>query len=223
MSTHAHDSHTSHETKKSSWLTPGITAGVLFVLLLYIFVSFGVFDHGDEHHTESKEHHAAPAAAHEQTHTAEPVRQSLKVKLPDGTELDAYKGGIEDKLVAYLNSSEPVSKEKWFDFDDLNFETGSAVISPASDKQVKNIGAILKAYPKVKIKIGGYTDNTGDSLANVKLSQSRADAVTTKLKETAVSQLDAAEGYGPAHFVAPNDTEENKKKNRRISINVKEK
>ncbi|MBX3254519.1 MAG: OmpA family protein [Chitinophagaceae bacterium] len=225
MSTNVQDPHASHETRKTSWLTPGITATVLFVLLLYIFVSFGVFDHNDHgagHHTEAKGQHATPAAAHEAEH-AVPVRESLKVKLPDGTELDAYKGGIEDKLVAYLNSNEPISKEKWFDFDDLNFETGSAVISAASAKQVQNIAAILKAYPKVKIKIGGYTDNTGDSLSNVKLSQSRADAVTAKLKETAATQLEAAEGYGPAHFVAPNDTEENKKKNRRISINVREK
>ncbi|MBX2923099.1 MAG: OmpA family protein [Chitinophagaceae bacterium] len=226
MSTNVHDSHASHETKKSSWLTPGITAGVLFFLLLYIFVSFGVFDHGehgDAHHGEAKDHNAAPAAAHEAEHTAAPARESLKVKLPDGTELDAYKGGIEDQLVAYLNSNEPISKEKWFDFDDLNFETGSAVISAASAKQVQNIATILKAYPKVKIKIGGYTDNTGDSLANVKLSQERADAVANKLKEAAAAQMEKAEGYGPAHFVAPNDTEENKKKNRRISINVREK
>lgn len=226
MSTNVHDSHSSHETRKSSWLTPGITAAVLFVLCLYIFASFGVFDHdekGAEHHTEAKEHHAATPPAHEPEHAAAPVRESLKVKLPDGTELDAYKGGIEDQLVTYLNSSEAISKEKWFDFDDLNFETGSAVISSSSAKQVSNIAAILKAYPKVKIKIGGYTDNTGDSLSNVKLSQQRADAVTTRLKETAAPQLEKAEGYGPAHFVAPNDTEENKKKNRRISINVKEK
>ena len=155
---------------------------------------------------------------------AQPVRESLKVKLPDGTELDAYKGGIEDNLVAYLNSNEPVSKEKWFDFDDLNFETGSATITAASMKQVQHIAAILKAFPKVKIKIGGYTDNTGDSLSNVKLSQERADAVSARLKESGhSSQLEAAEGYGPTHFVAPNDTDDNKKKNRRISINVREK
>ncbi|MBN8860171.1 MAG: OmpA family protein [Sphingobacteriales bacterium] len=212
--------HTSHNappetTRKSNWLVPAFWAIGIFVLLLYIFRSCGA-----EH---------IPAAAHEdKEHTeilpAEPVRESLKVKLPDGTELDAYKGGIEDNLVAYLNSNEPVSKEKWFDFDNLNFETGSATITAASLKQVQNIAAILKAFPKVKIKIGGYTDNTGDSLSNVKLSQERADAVSAKLKEFGHgSQLEAAEGYGPTHFVAPNDTEANKKKNRRISINVREK
>lgn len=216
---HSHDAHSATEApRKSNPLVPAFWAIGIFVALLYIFKSCGV------DHTPHAVHKETAAKEHAEVVPAEPVRESLKVKLPDGVELDAYKGGIEDNLVAYLNSTEPISKEKWFDFDDLNFETGSAVITAASMKQVQNIAAILKAYPKVKIKIGGYTDNTGDSLSNVKLSQERADAVTAKLKEAGHgSQLDAAEGYGPTHFVAPNDTEANKRKNRRISINVKEK
>lgn len=228
-STHAevHDSHTGHghdehNSKKPNWFVPGLLAIAAFVIVLYAFKGCSG-DHG----TETNLKHETTEVKHEEHKTevpATPVRASLKVKLPDGTELDAYKGGIEDQLVAYLNSNEGISKEKWFDFDDLNFETGSATITAASLKQVQNIAAILKAFPKVKIKIGGYTDNTGDSTANVKLSQSRADAVFAKVKELgSEKQLDGAEGYGPAHFVAPNDTEENKKKNRRISINVREK
>lgn len=215
--------HTSHDalpeaTRKNNWLAPAFWAIGIFVLLLYIFRSCGA------EHIPSEAHEDTLKKEHTEILPAQPVRESLKVKLPDGTELDAYKGGIEDNLVAYLNSNEPVSKEKWFDFDDLNFETGSATITASSMKQVQNIAAVLKAFPKVKIKIGGYTDNTGDSLSNVKLSQERADAVSSKLKESGHgSQLEAAEGYGPTHFVAPNDNEANKKKNRRISINVREK
>jgi OmpA-OmpF porin, OOP family len=208
--------------KKSNWLTPAFFALAVFVVLLYAFKSCLAINPDKTAHTEAAAAHHV--VAEEKPSPAEPVRESLKVKLPDGVELDAYKGGIEDMLVTYLNSTEPVSKDKWFDFDDLNFETNSATITAASLKQVNNITAVLKAFPKVAIKIGGYTDNTGDSLSNVKLSQSRADAVFSKLKETAAAkQLEGAEGYGPTHFVAPNDTEENKKKNRRISINVKAK
>ncbi len=212
MSSHTHQK----ETKTGAWFKPGYFALVAFLLILYIVKGCGS-SHGEEQ-VKSGEH-----AVTEPVAATSPARESLKVKLPDGVELDAYKGGIEDRLVAYLNSSEPISKEKWFDFDDLNFETGSATISAASEKQVQNIAAILKAFPAVNIKIGGYTDNTGDSATNVKLSQQRADAVTDRLKATAASQLAPAEGYGPNHFVAPNDTEENKKKNRRISINVRAK
>ncbi|MFT3748687.1 MAG: OmpA family protein [Agriterribacter sp.] len=210
------------EARKPNWLVPAILAIAAFALLLYIFKGCG-----GSNETAVEPKHDPAEVKHEEVKPAdlaEPVRESLKVKLPDGTEIDAYKGGIEDMLVAYLNSNAAVNKEKWFDFDDLNFETGSATITASSMKQVQNIAAILKAFPKVKIKIGGYTDNTGDSVANVKLSQSRADAVFAKLKELgSEKQLDGAEGYGPTHFVAPNDTDENKKKNRRISVNVRAK
>jgi outer membrane protein OmpA-like peptidoglycan-associated protein len=154
---------------------------------------------------------------------------SIKVKLPDGTELDAYKGGIEDQLVTYLNSTDPadsISRSRWFDFDNLNFKTGSDDLTDSSMKQVQNIAAILKAYPKVKIKIGGYTDKTGSEPENMKLSQRRADAVMTALKNTGSNpaQLTEAQGYGSQFAKAAADAPDaDRKLDRRISINVREK
>lgn len=154
---------------------------------------------------------------------------SIKVKLPDGTELNAYKGGIEDKLVAYLNSTAPadsISKGRWFDFDNLNFKTGSAEITDASMQQVQNLSAILKAYPKVSLKIGGYTDKTGNEQENQKLSQQRADAVQEALKKTGAvnTQLAGAEGYGSQYAKAAADApDEERQADRRISVNVRSK
>jgi len=155
--------------------------------------------------------------------------ESIKVKLPDGTELDAYKGGIEDMLVAYLNSEDPadsISSSRWFDFDNLNFKTGSADLTAESMKQVQNISAILKAYPKVNLKIGGYTDKTGNEDNNKKLSQLRAQAVVDALKNTgaAESQLAGAEGYGSQFAKAAADApDEQRKLDRRISVSVRKK
>lgn len=151
----------------------------------------------------------------------------LKVKLPDGTELDAYKGGIEDQLVMFLNNPASVpGKNVWFDFDNLNFNTGSAEITPGSMVQVNNVVAILKAYPKLKIKIGGYTDKTGDSLSNLALSQKRATAVMNALKSAGsnAQQIVGADGYGSqfakADLMAPDNE---KQKDRRISVSVRAK
>jgi len=149
----------------------------------------------------------------------------MKVKLPDGTELNVPSRGVEARLVTYLNdSSAPVSDNTWFDFDRLLFDTGSATLQPASQEQLTNIAEILKAYPQVKINIGGYTDNTGDPAANLQLSQQRADNVMAQLAQLGVdpSRM-TAKGYGQDDAVADNSTEEGRQKNRRISLRVTEK
>lgn len=209
-------------------LTAFLSFVVVFFFLMLMMNCHGDFMPGAPAHSEA----AGPAeTAHEgdkevaATETAKP--ESIKVKLPDGTELNAYKGGIEDKLVAFLNdSTAKAGKDAWFDFDNLNFKTNSAEITEESKSQVQNIAAILKAYPKLKIKIGGYTDKTGDSTANQKLSQGRADAVLTSLKEdkTKEVQLVGAEGYG-SHFAkaAADAPDAEKQKDRRISVQVREK
>ena len=149
----------------------------------------------------------------------------MKVKLPDGTELNVPSRGVEARLVSYLNdNTSPVSDTTWFDFDRLLFDTGSATLQPASQEQLTNIAEILKAYPQVKIRIGGYTDNTGDPAANLQLSQQRADNVMAQLTQLGVdpSRM-SAKGYGQEDAVADNSTEEGRQKNRRISLRVTEK
>ena len=149
----------------------------------------------------------------------------MKVKLPDGTEINVPSRGVEARLVSYLNdNTAPVSDTTWFDFDRLLFDTGSATLQPASQDQLTNIAGILKAYPQVKIRIGGYTDNTGDPAANLQLSQQRADSVMAQLTQLGVdpSRM-SAKGYGQEDPVADNSTEEGRQKNRRISLRVIEK
>ena len=149
----------------------------------------------------------------------------MKVRLPDGSELNVPSRGVEARLVSYLNdSSAPVSDSTWFDFDRLLFDTGRATLQPASQEQLTNIADILKAYPQVKIRIGGYTDNTGDPAANLQLSQQRADNVMAELTRLGVdpSRMNA-KGYGDENPVADNSTEDGRQKNRRISLRVIEK
>lgn len=127
---------------------------------------------------------------------------AVKVKLPNGKELDAFKGGIEDQLVAFLNSdwkamSDTELKEKWFNFDNLIFDIGKASLIPASENQLDNLAEILKAFPDAKIKIGGYTDALGNPEINKKLSQDRANVVKAGLEKRGVgTQIIDAEGYG---------------------------
>jgi outer membrane protein OmpA-like peptidoglycan-associated protein len=157
----------------------------------------------------------------------EKMREMVQLDVNNNLKIDAYKGGIEDQLIMYLRDKDaPIEKDRWFDFDDLNFEVGSATLTSSSMRQVKNIANILNAFPNAKIKIGGYTDKTGDDAVNKRLSQERADAVHKALLAEGVKkeQLVGAEGYGSEFAkAAATDPEAVREKDRRISINVREK
>lgn len=160
--------------------------------------------------------------------SATPVRESIMVTLPDGKTLNAYKGGIEDQLVQFINAgysnmTDEELKNRWFDFDNLNFETNTSNILPESQVQVENIAEILKAYPDLKIKIGGYTDKTGDESYNKKLSNERAVAVKNALDAKGVGgQVIETEGYGSefAKFDA-SAPESDRVQDRRVSVSVR--
>ncbi|MDE3250755.1 MAG: DUF937 domain-containing protein [Bacteroidota bacterium] len=156
------------------------------------------------------------------------TKEMTKVKLPNDTILDAFKGGIEDKLVAFLGTDykklgEDSLRKVWFDFDNLNFKTGSAELTAESQQQVDNIAAILKAFPGVKLKIGGYTDKVGDEATNKKLSDARAKSVQAALAKAGVgAQITGAEGYGSAFAVYPADAPETDRvKDRHVSVSVR--
>jgi outer membrane protein OmpA-like peptidoglycan-associated protein len=168
---------------------------------------------------------AATAVGNAATNAWAALGDMIKVKLPDGTELNAPALGVEAKLVKYLDDPNAVvSDEQWFDFDRLLFNTGAATLQPASQEQLGNIAMILKAYPKAKVRIGGYTDNTGDAAANLKLSQERADDVMAALAQLGVdpARMDA-KGYGEDHPIADNSTDAGRQQNRRISLHITEK
>lgn len=133
-------------------------------------------------------------------------RESVVVTLPSGKTLNAYKGGIEDQIVTFLkyddykNATEDQLKEKWFNFDNLNFEFGTTKLTPESQAQLDNLKAILKEFPAANIKIGAYTDKKGDEAVNLKLSKDRAAAIKTALNS---AQVKEAEGYGSQFAKVP--------------------
>ena len=149
----------------------------------------------------------------------------MKRKLADGTELNVPEKGVENKLISFIeDKSKAVDKTTWFSFDRLLFETGKSTLKPESAEQVKNMAAILKAFPQVEIKLGGYTDNTGDAKKNLILSGERAKTVKAELVKlgTDAKRIDT-EGYGQEHPVADNATPEGRAQNRRIDVRVTKK
>ncbi|RKE56280.1 OmpA family protein [Sphingobacterium detergens] len=160
---------------------------------------------------------------------ASPVdREHLDVMLPNGGKLGAFKSGIEDRLVQFLKSDykslgEDSLKNTWFDFDNLNFETGTAKVLPESQAQLSNLAEILKAFPAANVKIGGYTDKTGNEEYNKKLSLERANAVKDYLDKAGLSkQVTGAEGYGSQFAKYPADAPETDRiLDRHVAVSVR--
>ncbi|ROI03876.1 MULTISPECIES: OmpA family protein [unclassified Chryseobacterium] len=148
------------------------------------------------------------AAVHSSTDTSAtvttPARTDENIDL-NGVALKGYKGGMEDQMIAFLKSDgyknaadDAALKDKWYDFDHVNFKMGSATeLEAGSQGQLDNLVAILKAFPDAKIKIGGYTDKVGNEASNVKLSKARAEYIKAALVKAGVgAQVLEAEGYG---------------------------
>jgi outer membrane protein OmpA-like peptidoglycan-associated protein len=208
--------------KTATWLLP-VAAGLVIILLAtYIINSGSARKVADKIQAENLI--PPKVGASDITGT---IKQFFKVQLPNGSSLDAYKGGVEDKLVSCLsNPSCTAGKDKWFDFDELNFEMGSSKITPESQQQINNIVAIMNAYPSAKIKIGGYTDLKGDPSANKRISQARAEAVVMALQASGIksSQITGAEGYGSEFATVPVDaSDEMRARDRKISIQLNSK
>jgi len=174
------------------------------------------------HQGASGAHEAAPSADLAETSHWPQLGAFFKRSLPTTVVLSIPERGMEAKLLRFIEDpKKPADKTTWFDFDRLLFETGSATLKPESQEQLKNVAEILKAFPKVEARVGGYTDNVGDPAFNQKLSQQRAENVTKELVGLGIAAPRlTAEGYGQEHPVADNATEEGRALNRRISMRV---
>lgn len=102
----------------------------------------------------------------------------------------------------------------------LNFELGSAELDASHQPILASLTRAISEFPESSIVIEGHTDAFGSDTDNLVLSQKRADALLQYLLDnTPVSPANmTALGYGEARPVANNETEEGRKRNRRIDV-----
>jgi outer membrane protein OmpA-like peptidoglycan-associated protein len=104
----------------------------------------------------------------------------------------------------------------------VSFPSGSAEVPVTMAAFLQRAADELKQLPAgYVLEIAGYTDNTGNSAANVALSQRRAEAVRDALiKDGTNPDMFVAKGYGSADPIASNDTPEGRLRNRRIEYHI---
>lgn len=105
----------------------------------------------------------------------------------------------------------------------INFERAKADLSRDSLPTLNKLAQIARDCPQVRIEIEGHTDAEGTPERNQRLGDRRARAVADYLIRAGVDPNKlVAIGYGETRPVAPNDTPENRARNRRIEFTVRE-
>lgn len=152
-----------------------------------------------------------------------------ELNLPSGSALKVGERSTEIRLFTMLSNPERLKSTQnnsrggvWVTLDRVHFSSGSAGLLADSEEQLKNLAIILKEFPEAKIKIGGYTDNTGSEENNLKISTERANMVKRGLIKMGVKdERMQAEGYGADHFICKaNNSDVCKAQNRRVDIKV---
>lgn len=109
--------------------------------------------------------------------------------------------------------------------ENIQFEPDSARLLPAEKEKIEKIGKLLSAYPDYELLISGHTALAGKAEDRQVLSEQRAAAVANYLVELGVREQHHifTRGFGAEKPVAPNTTEANRARNRRVEITVLEK
>lgn len=110
---------------------------------------------------------------------------------------------------------------KSFILEDVNFETGKAILKEESFTVLDELVAYLNRKDDERIEIGGHTDNVGKPAANILLSMERAKSVMIYVisKGIDANRL-TAKGYGMAVPIASNKTAAGKAQNRRTEVKI---
>lgn len=101
----------------------------------------------------------------------------------------------------------------------VTFETGKAAINPGFNNVLSSVSDVIKEYKDTNVEVSGHTDSRGSVPANQALSEQRAQAVGSFLRQKGVADKRIKTvGYGPSQPIADNTTDEGRAANRRVEI-----
>ncbi|MEO7211011.1 MAG: OmpA family protein [Chitinophagaceae bacterium] len=103
----------------------------------------------------------------------------------------------------------------------LLFQINSSELSDSAKASLDKLAGIFTKYPETNILVEGHTDDTGTDEFNMQLSEKRAYAVSNYLEAEGVPQdRFTIKWYGENQPKYPNDSEENRVKNRRVELAI---
>jgi len=138
-----------------------------------------------------------------------PLKKNIAVAKP--------KPVVNEKIFDNIKAGQSVSIE-----DNVYFDQSSYILRPEAHGQLNRLAAIMLRTPDIKIEIVGHTDNVGDQRLNQILSEHRAKVIANYLRNQGVNEVHIAHrGEGSNKPLAPNDSEENRQRNRRVQFLIK--
>jgi outer membrane protein OmpA-like peptidoglycan-associated protein len=131
--------------------------------------------------------------------------------------------GVHEKTDPYIKDI-PLKTFKIGETVVLNnvfFDTDKFVLKPESQIELNRLVELLKKNIRIKIEIGGHTDNQGSKEHNITLSQNRANAVMVYLIDHGIAKERlSCKGYGMSSPIATNDDEKGRALNRRTEFKI---
>ncbi|MCX2781894.1 OmpA family protein [Microbulbifer thermotolerans] len=120
---------------------------------------------------------------------------------------------------AQVDSEGCVIADQAVPLQNVHFEFNSATLTLAAQRALLQVVNALRSQPGSTVEIAGHTDNLGNDNYNLRLSQSRADAVRAFLIQNGIDAARlTARGYGEQQPVASNSTESGRALNRRVEM-----
>ncbi len=118
----------------------------------------------------------------------------------------------------------PIEVGETMQLNNVFFEQGKPILKSQSFPELDRLVQIMEENPSIKIELGGHTDNVGNKEALMKLSQDRVLAVKTYLEKNGIKKdrVDG-KGYGSTQPIAPNTTEADRQRNRRVEFKITKK
>ncbi len=114
---------------------------------------------------------------------------------------------------------EEVVLEKPIILNNVLFESGKAKLLSESNQELDAVAEYLITNKDLKIEVSGHTDNVGNAKQNLILSEKRAKAVADYFITLSIDPARISyKGFGSEKPIAPNDTEDGRKQNRRVEL-----
>ncbi|MGP1576525.1 MAG: OmpA family protein [Treponema sp.] len=142
-----------------------------------------------------------------------------KEKIKENLDKTIQDMGLQNTTVRQTGEGITISIEN------IQFAADSAQLLPEEKKKLEHIGTVLSQYPQYELLISGHTARAGTLESQQQLSEERASAVAGYLIELGIREPHHifTQGFGGQNPIAPNTTEENKARNRRVEITILEK